>query len=180
MSNNTPYPRINPTAVNGNIDTIREEVLNWFATGNTGMSSKAIALNIAGIETEHHPTPSDPSDFRRCIDMVKACPSIQNLTPLVENAPHYAPFTREWNNMIDLYETEFKEDTGRAPLLYKFMKRLCTESLFILGRVVFRCRHMDIADFEEITGVTPTLDNLYQLSELGEAGIKQKHQQENA
>tara|TARA_R110001583_G_scaffold174017_3_gene328232 strand:- start:3839 stop:4369 length:531 start_codon:yes stop_codon:yes gene_type:complete len=176
MNKTTTFTKHNPCAENGDINSIREEVLIWLDSGDVGQSSKAIAMHMAGIDAKSTCTPKDPSDFRRCLDMLKACPSIRNISSVVDKVPHYAPYIREWNTMIDLYQSDVAEFGKKAPNLYRFMKRLFTESLFIKGRVLFNCFYMDSNDFEKTTGIKPTLDNLFELNDLGTKAMKKKKQ----
>lgn len=76
--------------------------------------------------------------------------------------------------MVKLYKDDIKVHKNKAPNLYRLMKRIDKEAHFITGRVLFNCQYMELATFEQFTGVTPTLDNLFDLQELGEQGLKRK------
>ena len=55
-----------------NID-MREKILQWFAAGRVGASSKAMACCLIGAETDGD-HPFDPSDLNRCLLFLEAVP----------------------------------------------------------------------------------------------------------
>lgn len=53
------------------------QVINWLLHGNTGVSSKCIISVMYGIEPHHRYTPSDPSDFLRCLLLLEFFPDFR-------------------------------------------------------------------------------------------------------
>ena len=161
-------------AINGSLEQIRFEVLAWLANGNVGMSSKSIAFHMANINAGAKAIPGDPADFKRCTEMLMACPSIKNLSSLAEEAPQYTPYINNWDKMLDLYNKDTKQYENKAPNLYNYMKKLETESRLISGQVVFGFRYMSVDEFKELTGVTPSIENIHDLQRIGDAALKMK------
>tara|TARA_B100000749_G_C18185271_1_gene365561 strand:- start:8 stop:388 length:381 start_codon:yes stop_codon:yes gene_type:complete len=110
----------------------KTQILQWFATGRVGASSRTIALAGVGIQHKNPVGPSDPSDLKRCMDMLVACPSV-TLNSVVKMYPWYKPFVDNWNELVSMYESE--ASSGKAPLLYKRMKELQDESMRLKGFV---------------------------------------------
>ena len=106
------------------------DVIKWLVTANTGTSSiamVAIAYDLKPSEWGYS-TPSDPSDFNRCLMLVHSVPSIKK---------HFAKIrlkTKYWESVIDnwdLIEKTFIDEcgfnwskAGSAPITYKLMKDL--------------------------------------------------------
>ena len=58
---------------------MEKKILNWFATGKVGVSSKAMACAAAGLEqdkTWFNNHPSDPDDLNRCLLLLEQVPEI--------------------------------------------------------------------------------------------------------
>lgn len=89
---------------------LNEQVLKWFATGNVGMSSKAMACAAIGFKTQDaFFTPSDVDDLSRCIHLV-------HMAPLVRGEFHkIAAISPTWKRIIDNWdalESKFMEEVG--------------------------------------------------------------------
>lgn len=162
-------------AINGSLEQIRLEVLTWLANGNVGMSSKSIAFHMAKIDAGAKAIPGDPADFKRCTEMLSACPSIKNISSLAEYAPQYAPYINNWGKMLALYKEDVERHENKAPNLYNYMKKLEAESRMISGQVVFGFRYMSVDEFKELTGVTPSIENIHDLQRIGDAALKIKN-----
>lgn len=74
-------------------------VLQWFANGEKGISSEAIATTICGLDGGYRKdTPSDPSDFKRCLLLLKAVPELRCKLHLMRSV------SKEWNTLIDHWD----------------------------------------------------------------------------
>jgi hypothetical protein len=158
------YRKLDPKKPNGDIGKVREEVLNWFVNGDTGSSSKVLAAAAAGIEVNDGVyVPRDPSDFIRCLDMLKACPSINNLESAKDMYPSLAPYVDNWNEMVEILEsdTESSSKVTRSDL-YAVIKRRMTESFFLQDRILSGMLYMSISEFEKEHGVKVTLENVHE------------------
>lgn len=108
--------------------TLENKILNWFATGSTGESSKAMAFAAAGIQATNKSHPSDPSDFNRCLMLIKVAPEIKlqmNKVALLSDS--WEKLVLHWPDL----EQCFIEEAGlnwtknsKAPKTYKMMKAI--------------------------------------------------------
>lgn len=107
---------------------MRDKILNWLTSGETGISSKVMvqaALNQELTCTDH---PLDPDDFRRCLKLVYAVPEIK------ERFEDIAQISLVWLNIINNWgelEILFLDEVGincekgyRATKTYELMKAL--------------------------------------------------------
>lgn len=112
---------------------MEKKLLVWLLTGETGVSSKAIATVMAGLPVDDKwgTTPSDAGDFKRCLKLVNAIPEIR--PRLVE----MKAVSESWSKLIDRWAEveasfmaevpEWLEDKGHrksAPKTYKLMKSI--------------------------------------------------------
>ncbi len=102
--------------------------LNWFANGEVGESSSAMAFCACGVETKKISQPYDPADLNRCLKLVKAIPEIKS------HFDRIAFLSSEWAAIIgawDVLENSFVEEVGwdykkanRAPKTFDLMQKL--------------------------------------------------------
>lgn len=52
---------------------MKDEILKWFAVGETGSSSKVMAFQLLGLPHDKN-YPCDPADFNRCLKFLEAVP----------------------------------------------------------------------------------------------------------
>tara|TARA_R110000851_G_scaffold100026_4_gene215447 strand:+ start:130 stop:474 length:345 start_codon:yes stop_codon:yes gene_type:complete len=111
--------------------SIEKKILVWIASGETGVSSKAMAFAAVGIENKgsfgNH-APSDPADFNRCLKLVKEIPEIENHFDTI------ADLSDDWELLIDRWEEVekcFLDEVGfdwcnarKAPKTYALMKEV--------------------------------------------------------
>ena len=78
----------------------RNQILHWFATGNVGISSKCIASTMLGIEVAGFDawTPSDPSDFCRCLKLIRCAPEIRQHLGVMRSV------SSAWNTLVDHWD----------------------------------------------------------------------------
>lgn len=109
---------------------ITPNLQQWLLQGERGISSETMAEVFAGFPTGtltgHHwltNHPHDPSDFRRCLQLLEQCPEFEpNLDQLKALSPVWARMIENWSKMRDLYKQEYQ--TGKAPKLYALMYEL--------------------------------------------------------
>lgn len=110
----------------------KEQILRWFATGRVGISSKCIASTMLGIKLDgcENWTPSDPSDFCRCLKLLRDVPEIRAY--LTEQM---APVSLAWSRLLDHWDEieecfmsevpgwmDGKDEHKSAPRTYKLMQ----------------------------------------------------------
>lgn len=77
------------------------KILRWFSEGETGLSSKAIALTALGEMPKNPSYPSDGADFMRCIKLLELCPEAKTgLDELAVNGgPVWAALIKRWEEI---------------------------------------------------------------------------------
>ncbi len=105
-----------------------EKVITWFTCANTGASSEAIAGYLTTGAIGYCSTPSDPSDFNRCLMLLDAIPELKEDMHKMKN------LGRQWPVLIDswdIIEKSFIDEVGlnwchggSAPKTYKLMKSI--------------------------------------------------------
>ena len=114
-------------------------VAKWLASGDTGSSSKTIALWLQfGERYAYASVPWDPSDLGRCLRMLKACPHLrQHLPRMAELGGLWPKFVERWNDMAASMEREVGIDWSKgrsAPETYQLMKAVEAEARTAQGR----------------------------------------------
>ena len=103
----------------------------WLVDGDTGLSSLAMAsfFLTAGNDSEcasRLMTPSDPSDFGRCVKFLDECVDKSNHGALIHELGHTVKAWKrvqdEWYVLMQLYDEEKNQKS--APRLYEFMKKI--------------------------------------------------------
>lgn len=140
---------------------VKDEVLNWLATGNTGLSSETIAFAACGIDYPDSSYPRDPADFKRCLDMLKACPSITDLSCVPPSNKHWGRFVENWDKMVEMYNEDIAKTPGKCPNLYAFMKQIEAQVYFDEGKVLYNCTYKELDYALKETGIKPTLENCH-------------------
>lgn len=110
------------------MDTMRDKVLHWLATGEVGVSSHAMAMAACGLPVRDTLPPFDPSDLNRCLLLLRAVPEIR------EHMGAVAAVSSIWSSLVarwDEIEQCFLEEVGldwskgrRAPKTYALMKEV--------------------------------------------------------
>ena len=116
----------------------------WIIKGRVGISSQTIWAVLNGVVTdgprqcgrtndnEWYDTPSDPSDFGRCFDLLEAIHGWrERLGEVAAVFPKWGPLVREWARLETLYREE--RPKGRAPKLWDAMKALEDEAMALDG-----------------------------------------------
>ena len=106
----------------------KDKILQWFADGETGVSSKCMALVSCGITPNHKSTPADPSDLNRCIKLVDAVPEVMGRAMAIsEISEEWHNLMYHWDELVELFKSEVGEDWSNgyhAPKTYERMKEL--------------------------------------------------------
>lgn len=100
----------------------------WLIHGERGISSEAMAAVFMGLNPDpkwgrfgNHP--HDPSDFNRCVGLLRMVPGTrERLSEIAAISPIWAALVEHWDELEALLVQEFP--SGRAPLLYDRMKEL--------------------------------------------------------
>ena len=107
---------------------MKEKVLEWFARGETGISSEAMACAVCDMTPNpkwsgfgNHP--SDPSDLNRCVKFLDAVPEARNhLHKVAALSKTWAVLVENWSELEAMLREELP--TNNAPKTYKRMKQL--------------------------------------------------------
>ena len=106
---------------------IRDKILNWFAIGQVGASSKAMALAV--IEMPHSSShPCDPDDLNRCLLLLAAVPDIRNhMDKVASISTTWAKLVERWDEVEQCFLDEVGLDWtkgNRATRTFKLMKEI--------------------------------------------------------
>lgn len=100
---------------------VAPKLLHWFLYGDIGLSSETMVNVAVGKEYENY-YPCDPSDFNRCLKLVKEIPEIKNYFDKISK------ISPQWKTVIDnwdkLEETFLSEVGYRPSKTYQLMKDL--------------------------------------------------------
>lgn len=114
-----------------NENAINQKIINWFATGRTGLSSKCLAVTLVNRDSAKSVAkdyPRDPADFERCLLLLNAVPELRDRLSIMKSV------SKEWSALIDQWEkveATFKQETGfpslrwiSAPQTYELMRKI--------------------------------------------------------
>lgn len=102
----------------------------WLMSGERGLSSECMARHLTGRPARSRSTgeadyPLDPSDFRRCLQLLNATLGMRENLPLMATAsPTWARLVDRWADIEALFLEEQAENTGRAPRTYALMSEV--------------------------------------------------------
>lgn len=103
----------------------------WLKNGDRGISSEAIASQLTGINFVHDrwmgDYPRDPSDFRRCLELLEAVPEFKfRLDEMKSKGTVWAALVDNWEELKRLYYEE--AHTGKCSKLYDRMQELIKDN----------------------------------------------------
>lgn len=117
------------------MEDIKRNPLEWIVYGEVGTSSKTIwAVMMGAVKLPvtphdrflHFSPPADPSDFRRCYNLLLLYPDWKKrLHEVADIFPEWKPMIEHWEDMEKLYFEELP--SGSAPRLYDLMQQLREE-----------------------------------------------------
>lgn len=105
---------------------LARRLCDWYASGDTGLSSKAIARAALGLQPRETSGrmgddlfyPVDWFDFGRCRRLIQQVPEAQNgLSRLAVYSAPWRYISQNWEEMVRLY------DEGQDGKLYVLLKR---------------------------------------------------------
>ena len=108
-------------------DSMKDKILEWFATGRVGASSKAMACAAAGLPGDKS-HPYDPDDLNRCLLLLEAVPEIRDcMDKVAEISGTWAKLVTRWDEV----EKCFLDEVGlnwckanSASKTYELMKQI--------------------------------------------------------
>ncbi|MDE2688535.1 MAG: hypothetical protein OXI16_13710 [Chloroflexota bacterium] len=115
--------------------SVTERLLRWYCTGETGLSSEAIARTAAGhplCSDKDSRVPYDAWDVRRCILLIREVPEAFELGVMVLASKYdsWAALAANWTQIEASLTAEIGNDlnTGScAPRTYKLVRSLLDE-----------------------------------------------------
>lgn len=106
----------------------RERALRWIAGDDSGASSEAIALHMAGMKPrrKYVAHPHDPDDLGRCLRLLRQVPSWAcRIGEMAAYSPEWAALCDEWGSLAAMMQEEVGIDWDkgdRAPITYAAMR----------------------------------------------------------
>ena len=106
---------------------MKDKLLEWFATGRVGASSKAMACAAAGLPGDKS-HPYDPDDFNRCLLLLEAVPEIRDCMDNVAGiSGTWAKLVNRWDEVEQCFLDEVGLNWSKArsaPKTYELMKEI--------------------------------------------------------
>lgn len=85
----------------------RAREAEWYQGSDTGISSETIFEVMTGTIVKSHRTPSDASDFGRCVRLLEKFPPWRaRLGEVGEQFPEWEPLVNVWHWLEELYESD--------------------------------------------------------------------------
>lgn len=110
-------------------NNLKDQVLAWYAHGECGISSQAMACAVLDMEpnqrwaARNHPL--DPDDFRRCALFLDAAPlARQHMRKVAKLSPIWSNLVDHWDELETLLDEAKRSGLNAAPKLYARMKQL--------------------------------------------------------
>lgn len=113
--------------------TMQSQIAQWLKSGQTGISSKAIANAAMGYSQEepwltYGNYPSDPADLNRCLVLLHAAPEArEHLHKVASVSKVWARFIKHWDQL----EAQFISEAGLnwskskvAPITHEMMRAI--------------------------------------------------------
>jgi hypothetical protein len=105
-----------------------EGVMEWLASGDTGISSESLAYEYLGTERKGHfgvGHPHDPADLGRCLRLIARIPEVRSCVDrLAAKREGWAKAAKVWDRIAASMEEEVGIDWSkgdRAPKTYELM-----------------------------------------------------------
>jgi hypothetical protein len=90
---------------------MKEKILEWFAHGECGISSKAMACAVIGMKPDKNWSafgnhPHDPDDLSRCVKLLDAVPEARNhLGKVAKLSKVWARLVEHWDELEAMYRS---------------------------------------------------------------------------
>jgi hypothetical protein len=112
---------------------VSENLIQWLANGERGVSSKTIVHYVTGLDMGKNFRPDhpyDPDDMTRCIKLLERCPELvpgfREKMPRVSGT--WARLAEHWDELVASLDAEIPGwrdgARGRAPKTYEMMQNL--------------------------------------------------------
>jgi len=127
MTTHTPQPASTDSRRSGQL---RDSMLRWFATGQRGLSSEAMASCAIDAPVRDWPSnhPHDPADFNRCLLLVAQVPHVREAFPAIAKlSPQWRTIIEHWDELEAMFVGEAGlnwEKAGQAPNTFARMRDL--------------------------------------------------------
>lgn len=111
---------------------MNQNLLQWLANGDRGLSSNAMVHHLTGIKTEkdfhRKDYPRDPSDLGRCRKLLEQVPELRDDLPRMATcSEQWARIVKHWDELCALMDEEaprWRDFQGNAPKTYALMQLL--------------------------------------------------------
>ncbi len=107
---------------------MKDKIIDWFANGRVGASSRVMASVISGAKDTDGSHPYDPDDLNRCLLFLDRVPEAR------EHLHKLCSVSKQWNSLIKRWneiEKSFLDEVGlnwcnsdSAPKTYDLMKEV--------------------------------------------------------
>jgi len=117
---------------------LNDKILHWLCTGRVGLSSKAMAARIAGMDggSDH---PCDPDDLNHCLLFLEAVPEARaHMDKLSTLSTEWEMLVVHWQEIERLFIDEVGLNWckhGRAEKTYALMQKVLSEKWLIVHRL---------------------------------------------
>ena len=109
------------------LKTIPRRVLEWYASGTTGLSAETMVCALLGVDTRRRSLPWDCGDFGRCVRALEWMPWLRDeLHRLPDLRPEWKPLVDNWDKLEALHE-KGKEDPVARRQLYTLVSNFADE-----------------------------------------------------
>lgn len=122
---------------------IDPRIADWLASGDTGVSSKAIMLWLsaqAKCKTWGAETPADPGDLGRCLRLLERIPEWKpRMAEMAEAGGLWPTYAARWEDMAGMMRDEVGIDWSKgkqAPRTFALMQRVYVEAYRAAGYIV--------------------------------------------
>lgn len=106
---------------------MKDKILQWFATGRVGASSKAMAMSVLELPVDGS-YPHDPDDLNRCLLLLEAVPEIrQHMNKVAAMNATWSKLVARWDEIEKCFLDEVGlnwSKGGRAKKTYDLMKEV--------------------------------------------------------
>lgn len=116
-------------------DTIERRALKWFASGDTGTSSKSIANHMLGLPHDDVfgvSAPCDGGDLGRCLRLLALIPEWEpRISEMAALSHEWAALAPHWQELKALMEDETGpkfDRNARAPKTYERIRALTDDA----------------------------------------------------
>lgn len=110
------------------MNDLQQQVLEWFASGSVGSSSKCMAKYLALGTITDRSHPYDPDDLDRCLQLLEAAPGLrQRLHKMADVSPQWAALVSRWDELeaCHLEEVGLRwSKASSAPKTFRLMQEI--------------------------------------------------------